>query len=237
MQEKQSYHVSPWKSHSLGEFSTRSSDDRGYVSTDARTRSANIGWQQNERESELRNRNDFPFPSNVSPNPNSQAQRKVSRNLDQDRLTNVMISQHNSFPSRDDADSRKSHPTYLPPEDLSLYYKDPHGQIQGPFSGSDLIGWFDAGYFGIDLQVCLAEDSMNSPFSMLGDVMPHLRHKARPPPGFVTPKEVGVLDKHGTESTLVPGIFQSGVSCMPGAKQEASNSSFEPLSHSEGWVL
>ncbi|KAF5740762.1 hypothetical protein HS088_TW11G00840 [Tripterygium wilfordii] len=73
-------------------------------------------------------------------------------------------------------------------EDLILYYKDPQGVIQGPFPGSDIVGWFEAGYFGIDLQVRNANASEDSPFSLLGDVMPHLRAKARPPPGFGLPK-------------------------------------------------
>ncbi|XP_051139287.1 protein ESSENTIAL FOR POTEXVIRUS ACCUMULATION 1-like isoform X2 [Andrographis paniculata] len=70
------------------------------------------------------------------------------------------------------------------PEDLVLYYKDPQGEIQGPFSGSDIISWFESGYFGLELQVRLGGAPPSSPFSLLGDVMPHLRAKARPPPGF-----------------------------------------------------
>ncbi|XP_031125081.1 protein ESSENTIAL FOR POTEXVIRUS ACCUMULATION 1-like [Ipomoea triloba] len=74
------------------------------------------------------------------------------------------------------------------PEDFMLYYKDPQGEIQGPFSGSDIIGWLEAGYFGIDLLVRLVGAPPDTPFAQLGDVMPHLRAKARPPPGFGTPK-------------------------------------------------
>ncbi|CAN0922029.1 Protein ESSENTIAL FOR POTEXVIRUS ACCUMULATION 1 [Linum grandiflorum] len=75
------------------------------------------------------------------------------------------------------------------PENLMLNYKDPQGAIQGPFSGSDIIGWFEAGYFGIELQVRIATASADAPFASLGDVMPHLRAKARPPPGFAMPKQ------------------------------------------------
>ncbi|KAL5558065.1 hypothetical protein UlMin_034276 [Ulmus minor] len=74
------------------------------------------------------------------------------------------------------------------PEELVLCYVDPQGSIQGPFSGADIIGWFEAGFFGIDLQVRLANASHDSPFTSLGDAMPHLRAKARPPPGFAAPK-------------------------------------------------
>ncbi|KAI3460317.1 hypothetical protein Pfo_016980 [Paulownia fortunei] len=80
------------------------------------------------------------------------------------------------------------------PEDLVLYYKDPQGEIQGPFAGSDIISWFEGGYFGIELQVRLASAPADYPFSLLGDVMPHLCAKARPPPGFSTPKPNEILD-------------------------------------------
>lgn len=70
------------------------------------------------------------------------------------------------------------------PEDLSLLYKDPQGQIQGPFSGADIIGWFEASFFGIDLLVRPEDAPDDTPFVQLGDVMPHLKAKARPPPGF-----------------------------------------------------
>ena len=80
------------------------------------------------------------------------------------------------------------------PEDLLLYYKDPQGEIQGPFRGSDIIGWFESGYFGIDLQVRLANAPHDSPFSSLGDIMPHLRAKAQHPPGFNAPKQTEIVD-------------------------------------------
>nr|CAB3498028.1 unnamed protein product [Digitaria exilis] len=74
------------------------------------------------------------------------------------------------------------------PENLSLYYKDPKGRIQGPFSGSDIIGWFEGGFYGIDLPVRVASAPCDSPFLLLGDVMPHLRAKVRVPPGFSNAK-------------------------------------------------
>nr|GMD97991.1 uncharacterized protein LOC109175541 isoform X2 [Ipomoea batatas] len=62
------------------------------------------------------------------------------------------------------------------PEELSLYYRDPQGEIQGPFLGVDIISWFEQGFFGTDLPVRLVDDALeDSPFQELGDVMPHLR--------------------------------------------------------------
>ncbi|XP_039032432.1 protein ESSENTIAL FOR POTEXVIRUS ACCUMULATION 1-like isoform X3 [Hibiscus syriacus] len=92
---------------------------------------------------------------------------------------NTIIKRRPSRVFKGEAESKKP-----APEDLLLHYKDPQGEIQGPFSGVDIIGWFEAGFFGIDLEVRLASAPKHSSFSLLGDVMPHLRAKAKPPPGF-----------------------------------------------------
>lgn len=76
----------------------------------------------------------------------------------------------------------------LSPEEQQYCYIDPQGVIQGPFAGADIVGWFEAAYFGIDLKVRLANAPTDVPFKSLGDAMPHLRAKARPPPGFPGPK-------------------------------------------------
>ncbi|OIW12042.1 hypothetical protein TanjilG_24440 [Lupinus angustifolius] len=98
------------------------------------------------------------------------------------------------------------------PEDLSLFYKDPKGQIQGPFKGIDIIGWFEAGYFGIDLTVRLENSAADSPWFSLGDVMPHLRAKARPPPGFPAPKSNDVIDIPGRPNSSTFGNTLPGLS-------------------------
>ena len=63
----------------------------------------------------------------------------------------------------------------IPPEELSLYYQDPQGEIQGPFLGVDIISWFEQGFFGADLPVRLEDAPDDSPFLELGDVMPQLK--------------------------------------------------------------
>ncbi|XXG78402.1 hypothetical protein AAC387_Pa08g2354 [Persea americana] len=64
-----------------------------------------------------------------------------------------------------------------PPEELSLFYQDPQGEMQGPFLGVDIISWFEQGFFGTDLPVCLSDAPEGTPFQELGDVMPHLKYK------------------------------------------------------------
>ncbi|XP_057485957.1 protein ESSENTIAL FOR POTEXVIRUS ACCUMULATION 1-like isoform X2 [Actinidia eriantha] len=61
------------------------------------------------------------------------------------------------------------------PEELTLYYLDPQGEIQGPFLGVDIISWFEQGFFGTDLLVRLADAPEGTPFLELGEVMPHLK--------------------------------------------------------------
>ncbi|PIN18426.1 GYF domain containing protein [Handroanthus impetiginosus] len=65
----------------------------------------------------------------------------------------------------------------IPSEELSLYYWDPQGEIQGPFLGADIITWFEQGFFGTDLPVRLEDAPDDSPFLELGDVMPHLKFR------------------------------------------------------------
>ncbi|GAB2297735.1 hypothetical protein Dimus_031822 [Dionaea muscipula] len=63
----------------------------------------------------------------------------------------------------------------ISPEELTLYYRDPQGEIQGPFLGVDIISWFDQGFFGTDLPVRLADAPEGTLFQELGDVMPYLK--------------------------------------------------------------
>ncbi|KAH0623894.1 hypothetical protein JD844_007080 [Phrynosoma platyrhinos] len=57
----------------------------------------------------------------------------------------------------------------LHPEALQKwYYKDPQGEIQGPFSNQEMTEWFQAGYFTMSLLVKRACDEN---FQPLGDIM------------------------------------------------------------------
>lgn len=164
-----------WRSSSIGARSHLSANDTTEMQTDIRSRTSDVGWLQNQKDKNTEWERDFVDPS-YAKNEGSKWQfgddpilkRQLSVAMDKE-LEMRKISQSS-------------------PEDLVLYYKDPQGAIQGPFSGSDIIGWFEAGYFGIDLLVRLAAAPHDSPFYLLGDVMPHLRAKARPPPGFGAPK-------------------------------------------------
>uniref|UniRef100_A0A7M4EM43 GRB10 interacting GYF protein 2 n=1 Tax=Crocodylus porosus TaxID=8502 RepID=A0A7M4EM43_CROPO len=71
------------------------------------------------------------------------------------------------------------------------YYKDPQGEIQGPFSNQEMAEWFQAGYFTMSLLVKRACDES---FQPLGDIM---KMWGRVPftPGPAPPPQMGELDQ------------------------------------------
>ena len=52
-------------------------------------------------------------------------------------------------------------------EQEQWYYTDPQGDIQGPFSSSDMAAWCKAGYFKSDL---LLRRNCDDKFAQLGDL-------------------------------------------------------------------
>ncbi|GFS46503.1 GYF domain-containing protein [Actinidia rufa] len=195
-----------WRSPSIGERTNVTSHDRREIPTDVRSRTSDIGWLQSQKN--LNNEwgsgvADLSYPKDESKwqyGEDTITRRKPSAVLDREQETQKL-----SQPS---------------PEDLLLYYKDPRGEVQGPFTGSDIIGWFEAGYFGIDLQVRLANAPLDSPFSLLGDVMPHLRAKTRPPPGFSAPKQNEIVHESSSSNFSARGQLHTSSSEMDMMKAE-----------------
>lgn len=133
--------------------------------------------------------------------------------LDTERETGKMLPPDDSLISGDKGIGRRFQ-LQPSPEDLILFYKDPQGHVQGPFSGGDLIGWFEAGYFGLDLQVRPAGAPADAPFSLLGDVMPHLQMKARPPPGFAAHKQTESVDALVGGKLVSQGNIHAGLGAL-----------------------
>ncbi|XP_073022929.1 protein ESSENTIAL FOR POTEXVIRUS ACCUMULATION 1-like isoform X1 [Primulina eburnea] len=165
-------HSDPWRSSSFAERSRSISHDWREISSDVQKDSNNL-WEKSLMDSS----NSTKVPIRQMGDCHTAMRRQPSAVFDRE------VEQH-----------KASQPS---PEDLVLCYKDPQGEIQGPFSGSDIITWFESGYFGIELQVRLASAPAEAPFSLLGDAMPHLRAKARPPPGFSTSKTTEIHDPVG----------------------------------------
>ncbi|XP_039023951.1 protein ESSENTIAL FOR POTEXVIRUS ACCUMULATION 1-like [Hibiscus syriacus] len=208
-----------WRASSLGEQSSIIKQDWKEIPNDVRSITPDMSWSQprkdiiNQQESNVTNSSYSRDGGNWQSSEDSILKRQSSVVLE------------------GEPESRK-----LPaPEELVLHYKDPQGEIQGPFSGIDIIGWFEAGYFGIDLEVRLAGAPEDSPFSLLGDVMPHLRAKAQPPPGFGVPKQGEFSDLSSRQNSSSLGKVHSGASDIdmirnePRPATEAENRFLESL--------
>ncbi|XP_022750461.1 uncharacterized protein LOC111299508 [Durio zibethinus] len=208
-----------WRASSLGEQSLTITHDWKEIPSDVRSRTPDLSWSQpqkgtiNQGESNLMNssysRDEANWQSSEDPIPKRQPSGVLER---------------------------EPEPRKLPaPEDLLLHYKDPQGEIQGPFSGIDIIGWFEAGYFGIDLEVRLASAPKDSAFSLLGDVMPHLQARARPPPGFSASKQGELSDLSSRTNFSSLGKVHAGASEIdmignePRPTAEAENRFLESL--------
>lgn len=229
----------PWRAPSLGEQLHGVSHDWTEMPSDVRSRTPDMVWNQPQKDLDNQWGSNFGNPSYSK----DEAKWQTSEDPIIKRQPSLVL-------DREQEGKKLSLPS---PENLVLYYKDPRGEIQGPFSGSDIIGWFEAGYFGIDLQVRLASASKDSPFSLLGDVMPHLRAKARPPPGFSVPKQNEFTDTSTRPSFSGFGNMHSGLGEVdmirneprpkPGSTTEAENRFLESLmsasmgSSSQGWVF
>ncbi|KAG6748876.1 hypothetical protein POTOM_048813 [Populus tomentosa] len=187
----------PWRAPSLVEQLNTVSHDWRDASGNFRSRATDMAWNKLQKDPENPCESNFSDPSFLRDEAKWQAdedpiiKRQPSAVLDWEQEVQ-------KFPQPS-------------PENLVLYYKDPQGEIQGPFSGSDIIGWFEAGFFGIDLQVRLANASKDSPFLLLGDVMPHLGAKARPPPGFSGTKPNEFTDTSSRTNTSSFGNMHSSL--------------------------
>ncbi|XP_039027065.1 protein ESSENTIAL FOR POTEXVIRUS ACCUMULATION 1-like [Hibiscus syriacus] len=207
-----------WRASSLGEQSPTVKHDGKEIPNDTRSRTPNMSWSQ--QKDMIKQRESYVMNSSYS---RDEANWQSSED--------PILKRHPSGILERESEPRK----LLAPEDLILHYKDPQGEIQGPFSGIDIIGWFEAGYFGIDLEVRLASAPKDSPFSLLGDVMPHLRAKARPPPGFGAPKQGELSDFSSRPNSSSLGKVHTGSSDIdmirnePRPATEAENRFLESL--------
>ncbi|KAG7598396.1 GYF-like domain superfamily [Arabidopsis suecica] len=104
----------------------------------------------------------------------------------------------------------------MPPEEFLFLYIDPQGVIQGPFIGSDIISWFEQGFFGTDLQVRLANAPEETPFQDLGRVMSYLKTES---------SHAHIINqKSELEETRLKANSDTGLSIAPVAESNDSSS-------------
>ncbi|KAL4649920.1 hypothetical protein ACB092_01G049300 [Castanea dentata] len=184
-----------WRAPLLGERSHNTLHDWREITNDGRSRSSDMGWSDSSKEPTNDWESNLGNPSETKDETKWQSREDPMLKR---QLSGVMDKEH---------EARKA--AQSSPEELVLYYKDPQGRIQGPFSGSDIITWFENGYFGLDLPVSISPNDL--PWSSLGDVMPHLRAKAGPPPGFTAPKQNEFADASSRPNFSTFGNLHTGL--------------------------
>ncbi|XP_026465050.1 GIGYF family protein CG11148-like [Ctenocephalides felis] len=129
------------------------------------------------------------------------------------------------------------------------FYRDPQGEVQGPFLASEMSEWYRAGYFTNELLVRRACDDRYTTLGELvkvcGGVVP-FNPSVRLPPLKV---ETSVLNSNGLQSplttqqtnpALIPGTPQYRQAQLLGrqiaARQEAHLQVLRDLSRSERWA-
>lgn len=123
----------------------------------------------------------------------------------------------------------------MPPEEYMFSYIDPQGVIQGPFIGSDIISWFEQGFFGTDLQVRLANAPERTPFQDLGSVMSYLKTES---------VHAHISDqKSELEENSLKAISETGLSSITGTplsfsvyNNPSAHDSFQRKSESDAYV-
>ncbi|RWW82297.1 hypothetical protein BHE74_00009246 [Ensete ventricosum] len=114
-------------------------------------------------------------------------------------------------------------------EELSLLYQDPQGDIQGPFLVVDIISWFEQGFFGTDLLVCLSDAPEGTPFQPLGEIMPHMKLETHTISDAPSAENVEAVETtRGDLDACVP-LFQSSGSFITNGQQQVL--SWDALGH------
>jgi PERQ amino acid-rich with GYF domain-containing protein len=98
------------------------------------------------------------------------------------------------------------------PDRMRWVYLDPHGQVQGPWSGLEMHDWYKASFFTADLSVRKLEDTE---FEPLGQLIRRIGNSREP---FLVP-QIGI--PHGPPSTqaaapFAPAAAAPGSGAQPG---------------------
>ncbi|KAJ9301918.1 hypothetical protein DTO271G3_784 [Paecilomyces variotii] len=105
--------------------------------------------------------------------------------------------------------------TMVMPDRMRWIYRDPQGNIQGPWSGLEMHDWFKAGFFTAELQVKKLEDTE---FEPLAQLVRRIGNSREP---FLVP-QIGI--PHGPDPT--PSPWGTGPATQPGAAQPPFANSF-----------
>lgn len=96
--------------------------------------------------------------------------------------------------------------TMVMPDRMRWIYRDPQGNIQGPWTGLEMHDWFKAGFFSPDLQIKKLEDPE---FEPLAQLVRRIGNSREP---FLVP-QIGI--PHGPDPNTTPWAAPSGTAQPP----------------------
>jgi PERQ amino acid-rich with GYF domain-containing protein len=99
------------------------------------------------------------------------------------------------------------------PEEVKWYYRDPSGQVQGPFEAQEMQDWYKAGFFTPTLMLCRDDETVFEPLMVLirkvgNEDQPFLT--ARPPVTRPSALSAGGGDMFGAHVDTGSGLFRNG---------------------------
>ncbi|KAI9229911.1 MAG: hypothetical protein DHS80DRAFT_21961 [Piptocephalis tieghemiana] len=120
------------------------------------------------------------------------------------------------------------------PADVLWFYRDPQGNIQGPFTGADMHEWYRAGFFTANLLVKRESDRDFQPLGILVQTLgddeepfllpaPHLARAAAPVPQAGPPSYDPF---HGAGAAAVAAVAAAGSNKSSNASPSSGSASF-----------
>ncbi|GAN03158.1 hypothetical protein MAM1_0035d02609 [Mucor ambiguus] len=114
-------------------------------------------------------------------------------------------------PPSSDLSGLSSSPSTRKPEDIKWFYRDPSGQVQGPFAAQEMQDWYKAGFFIPTLMLRRDDETIFEPLMVLtqkvgNEDQPFLA----PRPSRAPPVGLNSVDMFGSPVEKGSNLFRSG---------------------------
>ncbi|CAG0908241.1 unnamed protein product, partial [Cyprideis torosa] len=125
-----------------------------------------------------------------------------------DQLVREQANQSNSSPDPAPHLLPGAAPQRGPPLDTQWFYKDPQGEIQGPFSSLDMNEWYNGGFFQNSLLIRRGDDTGGA-FMTLGSMTSRLGRLPWAPPSPPPPPMAPLLPQEEPIPQISPQHFKA----------------------------
>ncbi|KAF1807201.1 hypothetical protein FB192DRAFT_1018652 [Mucor lusitanicus] len=118
----------------------------------------------------------------------------------------------NGLPPSSDLSGLSSSPSARKPEDIKWFYRDPSGQVQGPFTAQEMQDWYKAGFFVPTLMLRRDDETVFEPLMVLtqkvgNEDQPFLTPR---PASRAPPAGLNSVDMFGSPADKGSNLFRNG---------------------------